>query len=589
MNFQRDQERKHAHDAAPHHDVDAAGRTSASAQLDAPTSPIASGLVQRKARDANGVADDAGHAVTAAASSSGQPLPDTLMRKFEASLGADLSGVRVHTGAPSADAAASVGAKAYTMGQDIHFGAGQFDPSSSGGEHLLAHEVAHTVQQQGGSPTRQHKLEVSAPHDSAEHEADRAADAMVAGQPFAIGGAAPGAARRVFRKWDWSGGAKASAGDGFVKLQLEGSTKVEKELAYLTVAGALSVGVEGAAKVPGGSSAGLSAKDTDGKDGKKGFSLEAEIPLIKAEAQKAAQAEADRSWADYFMPVDASLVMGAELSEKPEKGDKPSESKGSISVGVKCKTRSGDSFTVKVQLFERGKKGGSITGYSGPALKAGYDKKFKLASIPVQVGDQTVDLSLTGSVKPELTFKPNYVAIAAQLAEQTVSPVATQVVLATIDAAMIAGPPLLAASLVAYSIYIAGEKGKRDADIIAGTRDARYAAWCFAAAMTGRSMPSKGEMSGKMNERASLELAAIAARNNVSVAELEAALRESPTTQADFGRIFQQAKQQALSAYEDRVRGAIGAWRKEHRVAAAFTLASDDFNAIWKDVLQVWD
>ncbi|HET9987400.1 MAG TPA: DUF4157 domain-containing protein [Kofleriaceae bacterium] len=115
-------------------------------------------------------------------------LPSPIMRKFEASLGADLSGVRVHTGAESQTAASAVGAKAYTMGQDIHFGAGQYDPSSGAGEHLLAHEVAHTVQQAGGTPQRQNKLEVSTPFDPAEYEADAAANAMVAGHGFQVGG-----------------------------------------------------------------------------------------------------------------------------------------------------------------------------------------------------------------------------------------------------------------------------------------------------------------------------------------------------------------------------------------------------------------
>ena len=179
------------HEAGP-------GRISRSSLLDAPSHPIAGGLIQRKARDDNGVEDGADHAVASASSSSGSALPDTLMRKFESSLGADLSSVRVHTGAESATAASAVGAKAYTMGQDIHFGAGQYDPSSGGGEHLLAHEVAHTVQQQnGGTQRRQYKLEVSSPHDAAEHEADRAADAMVSGSSFGIGGSAGGIHRET--------------------------------------------------------------------------------------------------------------------------------------------------------------------------------------------------------------------------------------------------------------------------------------------------------------------------------------------------------------------------------------------------------
>ena len=167
------------------------GRESRSAALTAPAHPIESGLLQRKARDANGVSEGADAAVASASSSSGHALPDPLMRKFEGSLGADLSGVRVHTGAESASAAEAVSARAYTIGQDIHFAAGQYDPSSGAGEHLLAHEVAHTVQQRGGTPTRQNKLAVSSTGDAAEHEADRAADAMLAGTSFRVGGADP--------------------------------------------------------------------------------------------------------------------------------------------------------------------------------------------------------------------------------------------------------------------------------------------------------------------------------------------------------------------------------------------------------------
>ena len=148
------------------------------------------------ARDARGVAEGAEVAVDRAAASSGAPLPDALRERFESTLDADLSGVRVHTGADSARAASAIGAHAFTVGQDIHFGEGKFDPCSSFGVHLLAHEVAHTAQQQGAAPTRQHKLEVSTSGDAAEVEADRAADAMVAGVPFALGGAAAPIARK---------------------------------------------------------------------------------------------------------------------------------------------------------------------------------------------------------------------------------------------------------------------------------------------------------------------------------------------------------------------------------------------------------
>src|SRR4051812_15214405 len=123
-----------------------------------------------------------------AENSSGAPLPENVQRKFEGSLKADLGGVRVHTGADSAEAARSVGARAYTVGKDIHFGAGEYDPERN--QELLAHEVAHTVQQSAGAHP-QAKLEVASTEDPAELDADAAAARMVQGAPARVSPAAP--------------------------------------------------------------------------------------------------------------------------------------------------------------------------------------------------------------------------------------------------------------------------------------------------------------------------------------------------------------------------------------------------------------
>jgi hypothetical protein len=102
----------------------------------------------------------------------GGPLPGGLRRELEPALGADLSSVRVHTGTASASAADALQAKAYAVGQDIHFGAGAYDPSSQSGKHLIAHEVAHTVQQGGAPAGVQRAATVSSPGDAAERQAD---------------------------------------------------------------------------------------------------------------------------------------------------------------------------------------------------------------------------------------------------------------------------------------------------------------------------------------------------------------------------------------------------------------------------------
>jgi hypothetical protein len=153
-------------------------------------------LTEGIARSATGetIAADAGAKVDTAQGSPGAPLPTDTRARFESSLGADLSGVRVHAGAASAAAADSISARAYTTGSDIHFADGQYDPSSAGGEHLLAHEVAHTVQQAGGGGGPQRKGNVSSPGDPAEVDADRAADAMTTGAAYTVSAASSGVA-----------------------------------------------------------------------------------------------------------------------------------------------------------------------------------------------------------------------------------------------------------------------------------------------------------------------------------------------------------------------------------------------------------
>jgi hypothetical protein len=86
----------------------------------------------------------------------GDPLPDSLQEFFEPRIGADLSDVRIHTDQQAAQAAADLEAQAFTRGQDVYFGAGYFDPQSTSGQWLLAHELTHTVQQtrQPGEPER---------------------------------------------------------------------------------------------------------------------------------------------------------------------------------------------------------------------------------------------------------------------------------------------------------------------------------------------------------------------------------------------------------------------------------------------------
>lgn len=78
--------------------------------------------------------------------SGGSSLPQPVLAKMESSFGNDFSGVRVH----ESDAAAGIGALAYTRGDSIHFAPGHYQPESSQGQQLLGHELTHVVQQRQG-------------------------------------------------------------------------------------------------------------------------------------------------------------------------------------------------------------------------------------------------------------------------------------------------------------------------------------------------------------------------------------------------------------------------------------------------------
>src|SRR5262249_46573098 len=85
--------------------------------------------------------------------SSGQPLDAGSRAFFEPRFGRDLSDIRVHANARAAESAREAGARAYAYGRHIAFGDGNYAPGTEGGRALLAHEIAHTIQQEA-SPVR---------------------------------------------------------------------------------------------------------------------------------------------------------------------------------------------------------------------------------------------------------------------------------------------------------------------------------------------------------------------------------------------------------------------------------------------------
>jgi len=86
----------------------------------------------------------------------GRPLPQQERDFFEPRMGVDLSNVRIHTGSEPEATSQDLSARAFTVGSHIAFNAGEYQPGTSGGRRLLAHELTHVVQQGAASPTQAH-------------------------------------------------------------------------------------------------------------------------------------------------------------------------------------------------------------------------------------------------------------------------------------------------------------------------------------------------------------------------------------------------------------------------------------------------
>lgn len=133
------------------------------------------------------------HSVHQVLAQPGRPLDSASRGFMESRFGQDFSAVRVHDDGVAARSADDVSALAYTVGQDIVFGADQYQPHSAEGRHLLAHELAHTVQQQGLQRSGSAALADQGPEYRAlEAEADRAADAVARGTGPGVLAPAPG-------------------------------------------------------------------------------------------------------------------------------------------------------------------------------------------------------------------------------------------------------------------------------------------------------------------------------------------------------------------------------------------------------------
>lgn len=103
----------------------------------------------------------------------GQPLAEDTQQSMSNAFRTDFSGVRVHTGSSSVQMNQELGARAFTNGSDIYFNSGEYSPKTSGGQHLLAHELTHVVQQGGVAKKSIQKSTGSANLDQLNEMLDR--------------------------------------------------------------------------------------------------------------------------------------------------------------------------------------------------------------------------------------------------------------------------------------------------------------------------------------------------------------------------------------------------------------------------------
>lgn len=162
-------------------------------QMAAMQTKAATDTIQRHTEEPEQMKSDAQPSIQlrAASPSSSNSIPGTVRAKMEKSFGTSFADVNVHTNSIQAK---SIGALAYTQGNNIHFAPGQYNPDSPSGQSLLGHELTHVVQQRARRvpvPTQSKGAPINA--DSAlEAEADqmgaKAARGEVAQVPGATGG-----------------------------------------------------------------------------------------------------------------------------------------------------------------------------------------------------------------------------------------------------------------------------------------------------------------------------------------------------------------------------------------------------------------
>lgn len=135
-----------------------------------------------------------------AAGRDGNQLEPTVRMSMERSFGQSFADVVLHTDSSAAAAVDRIGASAYTVGQHVVFGSGEYDPGTVQGRMLIAHELAHVIQQRRGRSSS--IARPTGTDRAAEADADRAAASTLFGAPVAVSSSVPVAVACAEKRWN---------------------------------------------------------------------------------------------------------------------------------------------------------------------------------------------------------------------------------------------------------------------------------------------------------------------------------------------------------------------------------------------------
>jgi len=140
-------------------------------------------LQRRSARTASAGSAVAPPIVHEVLNAPGQPLDAATRGFMEPRFGRTFGSVRIHAGDRAAKSAEAVGASAYTVGRQVVFAKDRYQPGSAEGRHLLAHELAHVVQQAGAAENSPDQISLGEPGTTAERQAEQTARTVSVSAP----------------------------------------------------------------------------------------------------------------------------------------------------------------------------------------------------------------------------------------------------------------------------------------------------------------------------------------------------------------------------------------------------------------------